>query len=362
MKKNLTISLTVGIILSAAALYLAFRNVPILELIDYLASINYLWVIPATFLIIFSFVVRVVRWQIILASSQRVSFWRAFHPLMIGFMINCILPGRLGEVARPMILSKRDNFPVSTGLATVAAERVFDIALLIILFAVVLATVKIRPDLTMTFGKYELNRQTLETIGIGMLQICLVLLAGIVLVTIEKTRSIINRLIHRIPHVLFFIGSAGKETFKEKICIPLVHIVDNFAQGLSMTKDPGKILTCFVLSVVIWGTAALSYYVMSFGSPGIELTFLEMTAVLVIICFFIALPSVPGFWGVWEAGGVFAMSIFDVAVKDAAGFTLASHAIQMIPVILVGFGSAVVTGIKIRNIADNGEAGYNTIN
>ena len=63
MKKNLTISLTVGIILSAAALYLAFRNVPILDLYNYLKSINYLWVIPSTLALLFSFVMRVVRWQ-----------------------------------------------------------------------------------------------------------------------------------------------------------------------------------------------------------------------------------------------------------------------------------------------------------
>ncbi len=353
MKKNLIISLTVGIVLSASALYLAFRNVPILDLFNYLTSINYLWVIPSILVGLFSFVIRVVRWQIILASVQKVNFWRAFHPLMIGFMINCILPGRLGEIARPVILRKRDNFPVSTGLATVAAERVFDIVLLIILFVVVLATVEISPDLTMTFGGYTLNRETLETIGIGMLQLCLVLLAGIVLVTIEKTRSIINRLIYKIPHMFFFIGPDRKKKLEEKLFTPLVHIVDNFAQGLSLIKDPRKICICLVLSVAVWSTGALSYYIMSFGSPGIELTFLEMTAVMVIICFFIALPSVPGFWGVWEAGGVFAMTIFGVAAKDAAGFTLANHAIQMIPVIIIGFISAVVIGVKIRNIAYN---------
>jgi len=36
---------------------------------------------------------------------------------MIGFMINCILPGRVGEVARPIILKKKENVPFSTGLA-----------------------------------------------------------------------------------------------------------------------------------------------------------------------------------------------------------------------------------------------------
>jgi hypothetical protein len=72
---------------------------------------------------------------------------------------------------------------------------------------------------------------------------------------------------------------------------------------------------------------------------------------MVIICFFIALPSVPGFWGLWEAGGVFALSLLGISAKEAAGFTLASHAVQMIPVILVGFVSAVLTGVNIWRVA-----------
>ena len=137
-----------GIVVSGVALYLAFRNVPILDLFSYLASINYFWVIPSLALGLFTFVMRVLRWQVILASARRISFWRVFHSLAIGFMINCILPGRVGEVARPVILRKQDNFPVSTGLATVAAERVFDVGFLIVLFVTVFATVNINPDFT----------------------------------------------------------------------------------------------------------------------------------------------------------------------------------------------------------------------
>ena len=64
--------------------------------------------------------------------------------------------------------------------------------------------------------------------------------------------------------------------------------------------------------------AALSYYVFSLGSPGVDLSYTEMFAVMVIICLFIALPSVPGFWGLWEAGGVFAMSLFGISKNAAA--------------------------------------------
>ncbi|MBW2468494.1 MAG: flippase-like domain-containing protein, partial [Deltaproteobacteria bacterium] len=115
MKNHFIISLAAGIALSAAALYFAFRNVPLADLINYLGSINYLWMIPAVFLVLVSFFIRAMRWQFILASSHKIGIWRAFHPMMIGFMINCILPGRLGEFARPAILQKKEKVPFATG-------------------------------------------------------------------------------------------------------------------------------------------------------------------------------------------------------------------------------------------------------
>jgi len=91
----------------------------------------------------------------------------------------------------------------------------------------------------------------------------------------------------------------------------------------------------------------MSYAVFALGCPGVSLTLFEMTAVLVIICLFIALPSVPGYWGLWEAGGIFAMTLFGVSSKEAAGFTLANHAIQTLPIIIIGTGSALITGVNI---------------
>ena len=72
---------------------------------------------------------------------------------------------------------------------------------------------------------------------------------------------------------------------------------------------------------------------------------------MIIICFFIALPSVPGFWGLWEVGGVFALALFGISTSDAAGYTLANHAVQMFPVILIGLGSAVATGVNILKVS-----------
>jgi uncharacterized membrane protein YbhN (UPF0104 family) len=90
---------------------------------------------------------------------------------------------------------------------------------------------------------------------------------------------------------------------------------------------------------------------MAQGCPGIDLSFLEISATMIIICFVIALPSVPGFWGIWEAGGVFALLLIGVSSKEAAGFTLVNHAIQIFPVILIGIISAMITSVNIWQVS-----------
>jgi glycosyltransferase 2 family protein len=114
MTKKMAASFIGGIVISVVALYFAFKNVPLAELFEYLASINYLWVIPAVVVVFLSFLLRAWRWRIILESERKISVWRAYNPMMIGFMINCVLPGRLGEVARPVILQKEEKIPFTT--------------------------------------------------------------------------------------------------------------------------------------------------------------------------------------------------------------------------------------------------------
>ena len=354
MNKKMMISFIVGLVVSAAALYFAFLEVRPSELFNSLASINYFWVLPALVLVMISFYLRAVRWQIILTSTKKITIWRAFHPMMIGFMINCVLPGRLGEVARPIILQRKEKVPFTTGLATVAAERIFDICLLLLLFIVTVSAIQIRPDINVAVGKYQLNRETLEILFGGMLKLGAVLIAGIILITIRKVRYFFYGIIRYLPNLFFFVGPNLKKAIQEKFCEPLIGILENIAQGFTLIRYPKKIILCSLLSLSIWGLLAFSYYLFSLGSPGINLTFFEMSVVMVIICFFIALPSLPGWWGLWEAAGGFALSLFGVSSKEAFGFTLANHALQVFPVIIVGAVSAMILSVNIRQISFEG--------
>jgi glycosyltransferase 2 family protein len=347
--KRFIVSLLLGGALSGVTLYLAFRNVPMSDLIDYLGTISYSWIVPSAALVLMTFVLRVFRWRIILQDSLPIGFWPAFHPLMIGFMINCILPGRVGEIARPALLKQQQKLPMTTGLATVAAERMFDMMMLIALFAAVFSTATSRPDLDIAFGGFTLDGRMLQSVAWAMIRLSIVLLFGLGLLAFSGTRRWIMRVMDALTTLA---GMAGPRA--AKISMRLNHLskqlLQNVADGLTLVRHPWRVMACIGLTVAIWAMTVLAYYVFSLGSPGVELSMAQVTTVVVITCFFIALPSVPGFWGLWEAGGIFALSLFGIVGSDAAGYTLVNHAVQMFPVIIVGLVSALVTSVNVWHL------------
>ena len=355
MKNRFFIPLLVGGLVSAAALYLAFRNVPFNDLWRYLGTIQYGWIIPTAALILLSFFLRALRWQILLQEAGKVSFWQAFHPMMIGFMMNCILPARVGEIARPVILKQQRGIPISTGISTVVAERVFDILLLIVLFAVLFADISSRPAVEQTYFGMNLNSEVLMSVAWGMVRLSIALLVFISLLTIDFTRNLMKNAVYAVARYADKSGSRlGSIT--GTICNLIIKIIDNFYTGLTMVKRPARLIAAIGLTILIWAVSAFSYWVFAQGCPGIDLSFVEFTTVMVVICFFIALPSVPGFWGLWEAAGVFALALFGIPEKDALGFTLINHAVQLFPVIGTGLISALVTGVNFWQVSRHDHA------
>lgn len=350
MKKKIAISFLLGLILSVGALYLAFRYVPLDELSDYLVSIDYRWAIPSLGLVVLTQILRAFRWRFILAPGNRITVAQAFNPMMIGFMINCVLPGRLGELARPMALKQTSGISFGTGLATVAAERFFDLFLAAALFLIVMNIVQIDPDASIAFGDYRLSRDLLQNLFNKTMAIGFVLLCGLVMVSVKPARQILVAFISAPPRLMAGIAPRLSEMTATYFSRPLAGLLETVSRGLELLRSPKKMMVCLLLTAMVWGVQLLSIVVLAWGFPNIDLTVLEMGAMMVIILFFIALPSVPGWWGIWEAGGVFAMGLFGVPRLEAAGFTLVSHAVQVLPVILIGIGCALISSIGILQV------------
>lgn len=351
MKNKIIFSLLLGTLISVITLYFAFKNVPFAELLQYLAAVNYFWIIPSIMAIVLAFVLRVIRWQVILGASRPISFWESFHPLMIGFMANCVYPGRVGEIARPLILRAKSQVPFTTGLATVVAERVLDLLFLIFLFGLILLKIEPQDGYQIQFASYRIDHGVLMDLGKGMLFMGVLLMAIIILICFEKSRNKIETLIIKLPALMFFLNPSQKSNFENRFTIFTSNIMGNIVSGFALVKSPKRIYTCLIYSAFIWTLSGYSYYIMAKGCPGIDLSIFQITAVMVLICFAIALPSAPGYWGLWEAGGVFALSLFGVSQKDALGFTLINHAIHIFPVIIIGLVSAWITGVSLRRLS-----------
>ena len=351
MPKKLIISLVVGVLISASTLYLAFRNVPLGQLIAYIGTINYWWIMPTIGMLFVTFLLRAYRWQLILKDVGAISYRQAFHPLMIAFMMNCVLPGRIGELARPVLLKRHHGIAVTSGLATVAAERVFDIFMLISLFAVVFTTITSQSALSQDYFGFHLSGEVLKSAALGMIRLSMAILGFIILLTIGTTRRWIVALV--LSTGRFFAGLLpGARSGIDRITGFVIKIIDNFSNGLSMIRSPRRMLACAGLTIAIWAITALSYLVFAKGCPGFNLSLMEWITVMVVICFAIALPSAPGFWGLWEAGGLFALSLFGVGREDALGLILVNHAAQVFPVIAIGLVSALITSVNILHLSE----------
>ena len=349
MRTRIVISIIAGTLLSAAGFYYSLRHVPLLDLAAYMDSVDYWWIVPAALLGFSSFIIRALRWQVILGISVHLPFSSAYHPLMIGFMINSVLPGRVGEIARPAIIRKKENVPFSMGLATVGTERMLDAITLVLLFAWMSSVVVVDPDMEMSVRGHYVSGEVLERLASGMIVVSAALLAIVVILNIPAVQRLLKRCVLGIPDLLAPEGAA-RQSLHARIFVPAAGIIDHVAAGLSLLRHPGKLLVCCVYSAAIWFSQAVVFYIAVLGSPQISITFTQATTVFIIICLFIILPSVPGFWGVWEAGGVFGLALFGVPAADALGFSLAVHAVLLFPVLFAGIVSAVVTGVNILRV------------
>lgn len=108
------------------------------DLFDAFRRADYKWVLLALVFGFASHVSRAARWRYLLdPMGYKVSFWNAYHALMIGYIVNLIFP-RAGEASRAGILTKTDNVPFHKGFGTILAERAIDVVMLGIIVLITL--------------------------------------------------------------------------------------------------------------------------------------------------------------------------------------------------------------------------------
>jgi glycosyltransferase 2 family protein len=330
MSHKKTIKFIFSCAVSIIFLYFAFKSVEFKQLAEVFSKINYFWTVPFVMITLFSMWLRAVRWHWILKARYDFPSKRLFPSLVIGFCLNSVLPLRAGEFARPFILARKEKVPYSTILATVIVERIVDGITLIFSLFIVLLFVKIDPEQKVKFGNFTITGEVFSQLSQKFSIFILIFILGSISIIVNRTRNIYIAIIKKLP----IIGDELKSR--------LVHLLEKFSHGFQSLKNPKYMFMIVFYSLLIWGSVGFSLQLMSFGFTEISLSFIDGMAVMIIICIAIMIPAAPGYWGLYECGGVFALialglASFDTGYETALGFSLVIHVLQIIPIVLAGF-------------------------
>lgn len=276
-------------------------------------GMNFLYLLCSILFMMALFIVKGVRWQLLLAPMQEMKFKHVFSPLMIGYFVHNILPFRMGELARIYYLNRNETLSKTSILGSIIAEKFFDGIALVLL---VLLTIPFH------LGIEESN--LIRAIQIFFL----IIVSGAIFYFIAKKLS------HR------FLNPDGKKInpLKNKLLHNIISHIQKFLHGFK-ALDSFKITGCSSLqSICIYLLDSLSLYMLllSFGVQQDNLLF-KCIIPIIIINIGIMVPSGPGDIGMFHYVGKLAlMETFFLDVNVASSIIILFNFVSILPGFVLG--------------------------
>jgi hypothetical protein len=322
-----------GVIVSAICLYFAFRRFPFAQGWEQAKHANYLLLLLSAATATCMFPLRARRWRTIL---DPVVYHLPFGPLWrstaIGVMMTNLLPARAGEIVRPYALSReRPDVPFSAALASVAVDRVFDAIVVLLLL-----------------GLSMLSRDFPATITIDKTTWHIALLA-------RKFAFAPIVLLLALYALVFFPEALIRvfEWFARRVSRRLEakggEMLRRFAEGLSVLRHPTRFLAVFGWTLLHWLVQPLAFWIglRAFGIPASWAALLFAQGVIVLA---VAIPSSPGFVGVFELSAAAALAAYGIDHDAALTWATVFHIVSYIPITVFGAYYFARAGIHMGDV------------
>lgn len=123
-----------GILLSILLIYITFSNTDPNKLIQIFLTIKLWGILLFPILTFFEILFRSIKWYLILKVFADIEFIRVFRFEVIALGINNILPFRMGEILKVLLVSKYYKTSKTTVASTVIIERLIDTIMLFVIF------------------------------------------------------------------------------------------------------------------------------------------------------------------------------------------------------------------------------------
>lgn len=300
-------------------LWLAIRQVTWPRVLMEIQAADWSLFLLGSLLLVVTWVVFAIRWRLLLMGAAPIKWSDAFSYIMIGYLGNAVFPLRLGDVGRILLTSRKYGVSYVFASTTVILERLIDVLTMLALAGLLMLIVPV-PELI----RHGVQVAALTATGIFVL-----------LTLVARSQG-------GFAHLESYLSRYRSYRF----LIFGFDILHKFAQALKVTGSHRKIVTVGLLSLLSWGIAGLSMfcYVRAFQLP---VPWIAALFVLVITNLGSAIPSSPGFIGVFEYLTVMALSVWLSDRSVSLGFATATHAVNLGLNVALGLIAAWREGVSL---------------
>jgi hypothetical protein len=311
------------------------------QMVTAFRSANYSWVLPYLGILALVHLCRVLRWGNLLSGLGRVSFKKLNEASAIGFMMLIILPFRLGEFARPLLIAQRSSIRRSAAMTTVVLERIVDGITIAVMLRALLFFVP-GDNATLRFVKGGANLMFAVFFG----GLCFLLFAlwqhGRAIALVRATAGRVS-------------PSLGEK---------VADIVDGFVSAMRQLPRGWDRVGFFFFTAAYWALNGLGMSVMARAfdcstmgeavcSP-LSLTLFQGYVVLAVLVMGLMIPAAPGSMGTFQTAVVTALELFFPAVilnTTGLAYAWVIWAVQIAQQIITGFVFLLLSKQSFTDVA-----------
>jgi uncharacterized membrane protein YbhN (UPF0104 family) len=307
-RRSTVVWLSVGVLVSALAAWLALRGVDYAAVGRALGEAEPAAAVGGALILLASFPLLGLRWRVVARSRGVPSRRDMVELFMIGTAANNAFPGRVGEIVRGAGLSRSARRPFMESLGTVLVDRVAD---LVFLSLALLATLWVAPTPAWL--------RTVAIAGVAVTALAVLVVAGVAWWAHRRGRGL----------------GPGR----------LRGLVDAFVAGLTCIRSPWTVASAAALTVAAWSAWVIGADLM-FESLGIHVSIAGVFFVCAVVGLGSAIPSAPGFIGTYHWLLTAALTLQGVDKSSALAGSVLVHAAWFVPTTLIGVALALRRGIR----------------
>ncbi len=312
-----------GLLVSAAAIIILVRTFDVEAAARALGRAEPVWLLLAAVAYTLLFPLRGLRWSRLLQPVKAISVESATLVFAVGFMANNVMPARLGDLARAVVLAKKEGLSTSTTVSNIGLERIFD-GLTVV--GILLGVLAFAPP----------GAAWVEQVawGMGGLFLAAVCFAGFLARSEGPALALLSWVLRPLP---------------ERISAPILGIVKRLGEGLHVLRSARQTAEVLLLSIAVWALEIVVYVLVG-RALGIEVPIHGMALVMAVLTLGLTAPSAPAFVGVFEGLVVAAIGLYGVGAPEAPAFAVAMHLIHFLPGTLLGAAASWRLGLKVREL------------